>query len=249
MNHDLIRKILYQAIKTLIVIFVILIVTAIIQVESVKKSPEEIQNILAEQKRAMQAVAEGRSVNENLPDVWPPQMNKVYPNLSLIDQDGKSVNLHDFDGKIIIVEYIDFSSAISQAQSGAGLLGKFGQEDLEIDRYALPFAEVIMKNDIDIDLTTNDIIQLKIILYAAAGNQATREDAENWANHFNLTTESSVIVAVPEKDMRDADGSLVIGGYQLIDKNLKLRVDSSGIAPKHNLNMTFIPLFEKLAKK
>ncbi len=227
---------------------VILIVTAIIHVESVKKSPEEIQIILAEQKQAMESMAAGRPLNQNLPDVWPPKMNDEYPNLALIDQNGQSFDMDSLKGKIIIVEYLDFSSAVSQAQSGSGLLGVYGDENLEADSYAIPFQDVLRKNNVDIDLSSNDVLQVKIVLYAAAGDQASRDDAVNWAEHFNLTKEDGIIVATPEKDIRDKDSSFMVGGYQLLDRNLRLRADSSGGAPKHNLDLTFVPLFEKLVK-
>ena len=228
-------------------IFVIII--AYLQVESNKKSPEEIAQILEKQRKSFEAIAQGRPENENLPATWPPEMNKEYPEIALIDQNGKRFNLHNLQDKIVILEYIDFTSPISQAQSGAGLMGAYGTYSNSVDEYSVPFADVLQQNNMgSINFPGDNVVSLKIIVYGAS-DQATLDDAENWARHFNLKTEDGYIVAVAQKDLRDEATMGMIGGYQLLDKKLRLRVDSSGIAPKHNLKLTLLPLFEKLYQK
>ncbi len=249
MNHELIRKMIYQVMKLLLVCLVFLFIIAYFQIESSTKSPEEVAKILEAQRKQFEAMAQGRPVNENLPSAWPPEMNQEYPDFNLIDQDGRRFNFHALRGKIIVLEYVDFSSQISQSQSGSGAFGSYGNYNVKVDEYSLPFADSLKKNHVNsIKFPDDDVISLKIIVYGDA-DQATIEDAENWAKHFDLKAEARHIVAVAEKDIRDETTKTMIGGFQLLDKQLRLRVDSSGPAPKHNLNMTMIPLFEKLYHK
>lgn len=252
MNHDKIRAALYHIMKFLFAGLILLVIIAYFHVESKKKSPEEIAQIMDKQKEIFKALSEGKTVNtnENLPNDWPPLMNKPYPNLLLIDQNGQTFNLSQHEGKIIILEYIDMLSPVSQAQSGAGLLGVYGNKDIvSVDKYMVPFSAALIKNGVDTNvLSQNDVIQIKVLVYGDDG-QTTVSDVENWTNHFQLGEEQNVIVATPQKDMRDDSVSMAVGGYQLLDRKMRLRVDSSGPTPKHNLDMTLIPLFEKLVAK
>ncbi len=250
MNHDLIRKITYQAMKLLFAFLIFLFIITVFHVESNKKSPEEIAKMLEDQRKQIELLAKGRPLNENLPSVWPPEMNKEYPDFDLIDQNGRRFNLHALKGKILVVEYIDISSAVSQAQSGADTHGQFGSYDLNLDTFNMPFSDVLKKNALgSLEFPNNDkAVNLKIIVYGESG-QATVDDAQNWAEHFKLSADDGYIVAVAEKDIRDDATKDMIGGYQLVDKSLRLRVNSSGLTPIHGVDMTLIPLFEKLYKK
>lgn len=249
MNHDLIRKIIFNASKLLFVFLVFLLLMTYFQIESNRKDPEERAKIIAQKTKEFQAEIAGRPVNENLPQAWPPAMNNEYPNLALIDQNGKRFQLSSLLGKIVILEYIDFSSPLSQAQSGAALLSPYGASGVKPDEYAAPFKEVLRKNGLGaVDFPGDKVVSLKIIVYGDS-KIATVDEAQNWANHFGLKAEDGYIVAVSEKDMRDDTTKSMIGGYQLLDPQLRLRVDSSGPAPKHNLQLTLVPLFEKLYYK
>ncbi|MBV1889194.1 MAG: hypothetical protein KUG67_03010 [Proteobacteria bacterium] len=89
-------------------------------------------------------------------------------------------------------------------------------------------------------------MELKIIVYGTDGAAGSRDDAEQWAEHFRLNEEDNIIVAAPSKDMRSDESQSLVRGFQLLDKNMMLRVDSSGVMPKHNLQMTLAPLVPKL---
>ncbi len=77
---------------------------------------------------------------------------------------------------------------------------------------------------------------------------STLNDADKWAEHFDLNLEHGVIVAVPKKDMRSSDAQSIVTGYQLVDQHMMLRVDSAGMDAKHNLKMTLVPMLSKLAQ-
>ncbi len=250
MDSKKIQKYLDYAIKTLFAVLGLLLLLSVVYIESNKKSPEEIAKILDEAREMREILAKGGRLNTNLPDPWPPKMNKQYPEIELFDQEGKELTISSLKGKVLIVEYIDISSPISQAQSGAGLLGAYyASASQDIDKYAQPFSKILMDNtDNSLILPNENIIELKIIIYGENANAGSRDDAYNWASHFDLDKSDNVIVAVPKKDIRGEIATSIIGGYQLVDKNGILRVDSAGSNPKHNLKMTLVPLVPKLIR-
>ncbi len=249
-RSEQIQKYLSYATKTLFTILGLLMILSVVHIETNKKSPEEIAKILEESKEMRAIMAKGGQLNKNLPEIWPPKMNNVYPDFAMIDQEGREFLLSSLKGKVIIVEYIDISSPVSQAQSGARKFGAYyAASSSDIDEYAKPFAEVLKKNTSgSIVLPNDNIIELKIIIYGEGGGAGTRDDAQQWAQHFNLKKSDNVIVAVTKNDFRGKESDVIISGFQLLDKNMLLRVDSSGATPKHSLAMTLVPLVPKLIR-
>ena len=217
--------------------------------EASKKPVEERQKIYDDANKSIQNRLQSVEKSKNLPTDWPPKMNALYPDLALIDQTGKSFQLSELKGRVLVLEYVDMSSPVSQAQSGAGLLGAYGYTK-EIDEFTEPFDEVLRKNpglgQTPLVLPHAELIQVKIIVYSQDDKQASRDDAQFWAEHFGFTRDRNIIVAVAREDIRIDSVEALITGYQLIDKNFNLRVDSAGTAPKHNLKLTLIPLVPKL---
>lgn len=248
MEINQIRKVISFAMLGLFISLILMIAVSILAIESTKKSPKEIAAELEKQKVQMERLAQGKSLNENLPDIWPPKMNQPYPSFDLIDQKGGAFKISDYTGKILIVEYIDMSSPVSQAQSGAGLVGTYGVGGT-VDQFALPIEDVLRTETQGVVSLPNDkVMQVKVIVYGESGGQASRDDAQNWAEHFKFTKAEGVIVAVPVKNITGDETNTILGGYQLIDANNFLRVDSSGPIPKHNLKMTFAPMVQKLTR-
>ena len=56
---------------------------------------------------------------------WPPKLNEPYPDLHLVDQDGKLTRLSEFKGKIILVEPIGMPCQACQAFCGGHHVGGF----------------------------------------------------------------------------------------------------------------------------
>ena len=249
MDRDPIQKHLSFAIKILFTVLVLLILVAIVSIEVTKKPPEEVAAILKERQRMQKILAETGQTNVNLPDPWPAVMNKPYPEIKLFDQKGQAFSLSSLKGKVVILEFIDISSPVSQAQSGARAVGAYPFKSQDVDQYARPFSDVLKKNtDEKLTLPHDHIVELKIIVYGEGNAQGSRDDAQNWAEHFGFKRSDNVIVAVPEKDLRGKKSDSLIGGFQLVDRNMILRVDSAGKTPKHNLQMTLAPLVPKLIR-
>ncbi len=248
MDFKIIEKIISYAIRGLFVVLLGLIFLSGIAIEANKKPPEEIERILKERREFYEALRKGEPVNKNLPNPWPPKMNQKYPDIDLIDQSGGDFRLSDLKGRVLLVEYIDMSSPASQAQSGGALFGAYGATTY-VDEVSEPISDVLRQSTGGaISLPHPHILEVKIIVYGDGGGQASRDDAQNWASHFSLKQEEGVIVAVPVKDIRDHATNELIIGYQLVDKNMMMRVDSTGVEPTHSLKMTLAPLVPRLVK-
>ena len=240
MNTILILKYLRYATYVLSAFLVLAIGLSVYILEATKMPPEVRNRIMSDLNNQFKNYS-------NFPLPWPPQMNKQYPDIGLIDQEGKAFKLSDFRGKIILIETIDMAMAQSQAYSGAATFGPFGAKTAEVDKKLQPIQAIIGKySEGKITLPNPDIIYVKIIFYNATAAQALPTDATNWAEHFKLSKADNIFVAVPDKDLRIAATTSLLPGFQLIDRAFNLRVDSSGLTPKHNLEMTLIPLIPKL---
>lgn len=247
-ERGFIDKAIGYTIAGLVCFLIVLMFYSVIAIEIAKKPAVERERILVEQRQEFERMIARQKPNENLPDVWPAQMNEVYPDITLFDQTGREFRVSDLKGRVIILEYVDMSSPISQAQSGANDRGAYGVMQ-DIDQYARPFADILKKDpDVGIALPHHDVIELKIIVYTQDGLQPSRDDAQNWAAHFGFEKDKGVIVAVAKKDLRSVQTQDLVTGFQLLDKKLRLRVDSAGQEPKHNLRTTFVGLVPKLLR-
>ncbi len=242
MDHEKIQKILGTVIKGALLFLVALVFISFSTIEITPRPKDD--NPLN-----LPAPPSDDELRSNLPKPWPPQMNVRYPDLKLLNQKGQDFKLSDYEGRVIVVEYIDMGSPISQAQSGAKERGVFSTASNKFDKLTQSFDVMLEKNtEPSLTLPQDDIVMVKVIVFGPEGKQGSRDDAQDWAEHFGFTIENNVIVAVPEVDIRGEAMNGVIGGYQLLDKNYKLRVDSAGPDPKHNLRMTFMPMVPKLAR-
>lgn len=249
MEREKVDQIITILLKVFFSALFLLLCFTVIKFEAEKKPQEEINAILAEKEQKMIAKRLGRPVNRNLPDVWPPKMNKPYPSFDFLNHKGQAFSLETYKGKTIVVSYVDMSSLVSQAQAGAAVIGPFGVTT-EIDKVEQTFADIVRANAKDgFTVPHRNIIQIMVLVYAQDGAQAGVVDAERWSAHFGYNDIENVIVAVPQQDLRDETMQDVMTGFQLIDKNQTLRVDSSGISPKHNVRMTLVPLLQKLASR
>ncbi len=256
MSLQTVEKVVTSLIKISFVTLVMAILWGGMLLEVNKVSEEEQLAFFKEQRELYQAVTQNVAVNTKLPKPWPPQVNATYPDFELIDQDGLRFNLSDLKGRVIVLEYIDMDSGVSQAQSGAksspgvGEVGTYGASDyIDIDSYV--FSDILTKDTNGaLRLPHPNLLEVKIIIYGEGGEQGSRDDAERWAKHFGLNKGDNVLVAVPVKDLRDPLTDQSIGGYQLLDTIMRLRADSSGSLStvKHNLRLTLLPLVPNMLR-
>lgn len=247
-----IQKYLNKIIRILAFALVFFVFFGLFIMEALKKPPKELDIAVQQHRKVLQAAFQAQSKAEikdpNMPDPWPPMMNALYPEIELIDQKGVTFKLSSLKGKVLLVEWVDMSSPVSQALSGAATHGVFAPAQ-EYDKSIKTFETLLSEETSgEVKLPHPDIMTVKIIIHGQNSGQATPDDAEKWAAFFKMTRENNQIVAVPVKDLRGEKTDKIVPGIQLVDKEMELRVDSAGPIPKHNLQLTLVPHVPKLLK-
>lgn len=180
-----------------------------------------------------------RRVVENLKP-WPPEIGKPYPDLALIDQDGRHFRLSDYRGKVILLQPVGMNSPRTQALAGAALKGAYGKIPLDQKAQALSLA--VPEYAGGLNFPHPDVIFLQILFYGMDMRQPSLQDAQKWAQHFGFSVAENEIVAISPHDLRSMATYTIIPGVQLVDRNGILQADSTGREPKDDLNTTLLPL-------
>ncbi len=178
---------------------------------------------------------------------WPPSLGKQYPNLEFIDQNGDTVRISDFKGKLILIEYVGMSCSACQAFSGAHKTGSY--KKIEPQRGLKSIEEYFPEFTGGLSLSDNRIMFIQILLYDLGMKSPTPEHSKNWAEHFGMDRGNNEIVLVSTDDLRGKASFNMIPGFQLVDKDFILRVDSTGHRPRHNLYTQLLPTIPKLIDK
>jgi len=179
-----------------------------------------------------------------MPSPWPPQMQRSFPDLELLDQDGKRWNLSRFKGKIIIVEPIGMNCPACQSWSGAFIKGAYG--NIRPQKGLKDFKSLFKSYTRGLNLTDDGIVMIQLLLYDLTMGQPTAKDAKGWAKHFGFHSRNDHYVVIPTQDMRNKPSFDMIPGFYLIDKKFKLRSDSTGHNPKDNLYTKLLPMVPRL---
>lgn len=175
---------------------------------------------------------------------WPPRLGQSYPDLTLIDQRGKTFRISDYKGKVIIIEPIGMNCPACQAFSGAHEVGSYKNNDVQS---GLPSIKKLMPRYAnDISLPHKDIVFIQLLLYDMKLEAPTAQDAKDWAKHFGFKKGDNEIVAISTSDMRSNASYKLIPGFQLIDKDFVLRSDSTGHHPRDSLYKTLLPMVPSL---
>lgn len=177
------------------------------------------------------------------PPAWPPQKNRSYPDLKLVDQEGNVTRLSDFKGKVILVEPIGIPCQACVAFAGGHEFGGFEgiapQADLEsIASYAEQFGNVRLDDD--------RIVRVQLLLFNHAMQAPTQGDATAWAEHFQMQRSNNDVVLVGTPAMATKASREMIPGFQLIDKHFILRSDSTGHSPADDLYSELLPEIHEL---
>ena len=177
------------------------------------------------------------------PAPWPPEIGKAYPDLELLDEQGRTVHLSQFRGKVLLIEPVGMSCPACQAFSGAAGRGGFG--GVTPQGGLPPVADLVKqygKSSVD-----DDRIELvQILFYDLKMGAPTAADAASWSKHFGFDRKKNHHVFAAPKDLQGPVAYNLIPGFQLIDKNFVLRSDSTGHNPRENLYRTLLPMIASL---
>lgn len=176
-----------------------------------------------------------------LPLGWPPELDKHYPDLDLIDKDGVPFKISDYKGKVIIIIPINMRNPIVQSIEGAESFGTYNGAPSKKDIKSLP--EYIKLYANGLSLPHNDLIFIHIIFHNEAMQTPSFKDAALWARHFILEKSQNQIVCIPADKIPDYATNQIVPRIQLVDKNFYLRAET--ILPetaKDYIKNVFVPM-------
>ncbi len=179
---------------------------------------------------------------------WPPGVGQFYPNIVLRDQDGQSVAISDFRGKVVLLELVGLTCKACHAFAGGNEPGrpKFRgitpQPDVpSIERFASGYAKVSLEDP--------NIVFVQLVLYGMDGRSPPLEkDARAWAQHFDFQTRDGEYVLIGDERFISPQTRALIPGFHLVDQQGILRALSSNI-PRHDpLHSSLLPKLAQLLK-
>ncbi len=181
-----------------------------------------------------------RVQSSQVPEVWPPQVGQTYPDLSLKNHRGETINIAQFRGKVLLIEPVGMDCRACQAFSGADQWGSFGGVHAQQD---LPSVQTLASrygNGVSLD--DPNIVFIQILFYGMdRQGPPSMEEASEWARHFRLGSSPNHHVLVGTAEFISPETYRMIPGFQLIDKRGVLQFDSTGHNPRHNLYSDLCP--------
>lgn len=180
------------------------------------------------------------------PHPWPPVVNQDFPDLNLIDQNAEKIKLSYFKNKVIILQPTAMSSAASQSLSGSKTHGSFQNvPNMSVIRSV---KDLLFHTTKYTHLPNKDIVYIHWLISDPNGKHPTLKDTQNWAKHFKAYKGNNEFVVRTPKSIIDDVSLAMIPGIMVIGKDFKLRVNSTGPRPQHNLETQAIPFIPKLLK-
>lgn len=166
---------------------------------------------------------------------WPPKVGEPYPDLTLLDGEGRTVRLSSFKGKVLLIEPIGMNCPACIRLAGGAKRGAFegiapesGEHDTE------DFLSWFSVNPDD-----ERFVYIHLLLYSLAMQGPTAQDARKWAGHFQIDRHKNWVVLAGGQGLINHASYNLIPGFQLVDKDFILRYDASGHNPKDSVNDLF----------
>ncbi|MBX9691149.1 MAG: hypothetical protein K2Z81_02125, partial [Cyanobacteria bacterium] len=179
------------------------------------------------------------------PQFWPPALNRLYPDMELVDQDGAKVRLSSFKGKIIIVEPIGMSCPACQAFAGASRPGAHAYGGVQPQSGLKSFEEYLQEY-VGTSLSNPKIVFVQLILYNQSLQAPSPREIQAWAKNFGMSTRLNRYVLAGQPNMVNTNSYNMIPGFQLIDQRFVLRSDATGHNPQNDLFRHLFPTLKTL---
>ena len=170
---------------------------------------------------------------------WPPVLHERFPNIALFDHMGKPFSMNSLQGKPVLVVFVAMTCAACEAFSGAGMYGGYdglaSQKDLEsIESYFKRYTGGVA-------LLGGPVQFVQIIFYNTSLEAPTPQELTGWRTHFHFDNYSNAFVVSGGEPLRNGESFQRIPGFLLLDKELKVRYESLGHSPRHNLYRDLLP--------
>ena len=174
---------------------------------------------------------------------WPPTLNRPYPDLKLLNQDGRMTQLSQFKGKVILIEPIGMTCPACNAFADSNKVGGFQGNS---QQKGLPSFRDLMRDYARIQFPNREVVVVQLLLYDQKMKPPSLQDAKAWAKHFDLNTRDNEYVLVGKKQHQVYE---LVPGFQLIDRNFRLVSDSTGHRPTNDTYRHTFPALGKLVNQ
>ncbi len=174
---------------------------------------------------------------------WPPVVDMPYPNLKLVNQDGRMTELASFKGKVILVEPIGMTCAGCNAFADSNGVGPFKGAS---QQQGLPSMKKLISDYGRVQLPNQDLVVIQLLLYDMKMQPPSLKDAKAWAGHFGLSTYANEYVLVGKKEHQVYE---LVPGFQLIDREFRLVSDATGHKPKNDMYRHLFPYLGRLLNR
>lgn len=176
------------------------------------KNPQQEQ-----EKKLASEVLESQARN-----AWPPETGYEFPSMLFLNANGQRRSMEEFRGRMVLVEYVWMGSPVTQALSGSNQRGPFGKVPINkqfksLEQYFPEYSGGV---------SINDVTLLQILMVDGASHEVTPETAKAWVKHFDLEAKRRTVLIGTPALLRN-EGSQLLGGFQLLDRNLVVRVDAT----------------------
>lgn len=181
---------------------------------------------------------------------WPPVPGEPYPDLKLLDEEGREVSLSQFRGKVILLEPTAMTCSACQAFSGGNRpdIGAFPggspqadlvDIDVGMDRYAG-----------GVSLHDPNVVFIQLMLYNSSNQVPSAAEVRKWRDHFKLRQRyPQMVFLVADPRMIGQASYDMIPGFHLIDRDFRFVKDASGHHPRNDLWTDLLPELGRLIRQ
>lgn len=179
---------------------------------------------------------------------WPPVPGEAYPDLKLLDDEGRQVSLSKFKGKVILLEPTAMTCAACQAFSGGNRpdIGGFGlkpQADL------IDLEESLARYADGVSLDGRNVVFVQLLIYNLNNTAPSVEEVQQWRDHFQLRRRHpNMVFLVADPRMLGQASYDMIPGFHLIDRDFRFTKDSSGHTKRDDLWSGLFPELGRLGR-
>jgi hypothetical protein len=172
---------------------------------------------------------------------WPPVLDQPYPPLVLLGIDDQWHALADLKGRPVLIHVIGMGNPASNAWAGAGDDPERGFRGV-IPQVGLgTLRENLQQHAGGVALDDPRFAVVHLLLADPAGHAPSVADAREWAARFGVDGLRNHLALVGDARLATAAGLAMVPGFQLLDRDLVLRRDSTGEQPKHDLHRDLLP--------
>jgi hypothetical protein len=157
------------------------------------------------------------------------------------------ITLSAFKGHVLLVEMIGMTCPACQGFSGAKRLGTFG--GVTSDGGLPSIDELVPQYAQGVQLPSDDLILVQILLFDLKMGAPTADDARVWAEHFHRDVARHEYVLAGGPALHNQASFVMVPGFQLVDRHFVLRWDATGHNPHHNLYAELLPAIPSLLQE